>query len=92
MRRKHTASFKAKIALEALREAHTMAELSSRHGVHRIQIQEWKKRAVESLPQALGEKKQVQEQQKIIDELYRQIGKLKVENDWLKKKSEEFNV
>ena len=73
-----------------------MAELSSRHGVHRIQIQEWKKRAVESLPQALGEKKQVQsqvqEQQKIIDELYRQIGKLKVENDWLKKKSEEFNV
>ena len=94
MRKRHTASFKCRVALEAIRETHTLSELSSKHGVHRTQVQEWKKLALEVLPGAFEGKKKggskLKEQQQIVDELYRQIGQLKVENDWLKKKSEVF--
>ena len=58
MRRKYSAEFKAKVALAAMREGKTMAELSSQHGVHRIQIQGWKKQAIESLPTAFNKGKQ----------------------------------
>ena len=91
MRKKYSAKFKAKVALEAMREDKTMAELSSKHEVHRIQIQSWKKQAVESLAGVFNQgkaKSEAKDQSQLIDELYRQVGKLKVENDWLKKKSE----
>ena len=92
MRKKHSADFKAKVALEAIRENHTLAELSSKHGVHRVQIQDWKKQAVASIPHTFNKGKaqetQAQEKERLIEDLYCQIGRLKVENDWLKKKYE----
>lgn len=89
MRKKHSAQFKAKVAIDAMRESQTMGELSSKHGVHRVQIQQWKKRITEAAPNILATKSEtpkLSEQTKLIDDLYREIGRLKVENDWLKKK------
>ena len=94
MRKKHAAHFKAKVAIEAIQETKTMSELSSKHGVHRVQIQKWKSKAITALLDVFASKMEAsvaQKQTKLIDELYKQIGQLKVENDWLKKKSEVFN-
>ncbi len=83
-RRKFTAEFKAKVALEAVRERETLRELSSRFEVSPIMISRWKKEFLENSSNAFnGEKKE----KPSVDEekLYAQIGQLKVENDFLKK-------
>ena len=87
MRKSYSSSFKARVALEAIKEDRTMAELSSNFEVHRAQIQRWKKDVLEGLPQLFSNKKErkVKDDKRLIEELYRQIGKLKVEHDWLKK-------
>ncbi len=92
MRRRFSAEFKAKVALEAIREERTMAEISAKYEVHRIQIQKWKKEAMAGLAGVFGagNERKGEEEQKLIEELYREIGKLKVENDWLKKKADAF--
>lgn len=89
MKKSYPANFKAKVALAAIKEDKTMAELSSEFEVHRVQIQRWKKEALEELPNFFSgkKKKKGQDNAKLVDELYKQIGQLKVENDWLKKKS-----
>ncbi len=89
MRKQYGVKFKAKVALEAIREQKTIAELSSTYGVHRIQIQKWKKQVLDGLEAVFSKKSAslAQEQQKLSDELYKQIGQLKVENEWLKKTS-----
>jgi transposase len=88
IRRNHPPAFKAKVALEAIKEQKTIAELSSIYGVHSTQITKWKKKALDGISQFFSEK--FHEQQKsddeLIRELYTQIGKLQVEKDWLKKK------
>jgi transposase len=87
-RKRFSARFKAKVTLEALKERQTLNELSSKFGVHTNQISQWKKQAItdlESLFSASREKKE-KEHQYLESELYRQIGQLKVEIDWLKKK------
>lgn len=90
MRRRHTAGFKAKVALEAAKEEKTLAELSSKFGVHRVQIQGWKKALLNGLPKLFSVKgdKDRRKSEELIEELYKQIGQLRVENEWLKKKSE----
>ena len=90
MRKKHTVQLKAKVALEAIKEAKTMSEISSKYGVHTTQITAWKKKALEILPEAFSgsRKKAEADQAQIVEELYKQIGQLTVELDWLKKKSE----
>ena len=89
MRKTYSANFKAKVALAAIKEDKTMAELSSEFEVHRAQIQKWKKDALEELPNFFSTKRKKKEKNnaELVDELYKQIGQLKVENDWLKKKS-----
>lgn len=89
MRKTHDASFKAKVALAAIREESTMAELVSKFELNRVQISSWKKAALEGLPTLFGQKELVELKEKeiLIDDLYREIGKLKIENDFLKKKS-----
>jgi transposase len=89
MRKQYGAKLKAKVALEAIREQKTIAELSSSYGIHRVQIQKWKKQLLDGAEAMFSKKssRQAQEQQKLSDELYKQIGQLKVENEWLKKTS-----
>ena len=88
MRRNHDAAFKAKVALEALKGEKTIAQLSSEYGVHPSQIGQWRKRLLEALPEIFSGRrgKAAQDQEELEAELYRQIGQLKVELDWLKKK------
>ncbi len=86
-RRTFSAEFKAKVALEALSGAFTMAELSKRHGVHPNMIAEWKRRAQESLPDVFARKAERGDAAKDAElkELHAKIGKLTVENDFLSK-------
>lgn len=93
MRKSFSPDFMAKVALAAIKGDMTTAELSSKYEVHRSQINNWRKRALEGLREIFSSKrdKSIKDNEKIIDELYRQIGQLKVENDWLKKKAELFD-
>ena len=89
-RKRHSAEFKAKVALEAAKEIKTLNELASIYGVHPAQISQWKKQFLESVTEIFGKQKTSKNHSKKIDELYRQIGELTVERDWLKKKLEAF--
>jgi len=86
-RRQYDGIFKARIVLEALRERKTIAELASHYKVHPAVIAKGKKHAVGSLPELFSDKRDRdrQDQQALQEELYRQIGQLTVELDWLKK-------
>ena len=88
-RRNHTAGFKAKVALAAAKGDKTIAELASEYEVHPNQITQWKKQLLESLPEIFSRRRQNEQyqQEELTAELYQQIGQLKVELDWLKKKS-----
>jgi len=92
-RKKYTPAEKAKIALEAIKGEQTLAQISSRYAVHTTQINAWKKQLLAFLPDAFGEKTKQMEKthHQELAELYEQIGRLKVENDFLKKKSEVFH-
>ena len=91
-RRRFDAAFKAKVALEALKEEKTTSQLSSEYGVHPNQIQQWKKHLLLELPGIFSRNsnRSKDEKEGLTDELYKQIGQLKVELDWLKKKSEQL--
>ena len=88
-RRKYDSRFKAEVALEAIKNQQTISQIASQYGVHPNQVSKWKRKAVEGLVEVFsdGKERKERDQQKLIDELYRQIGQLKVELDWLKKKS-----
>lgn len=89
-RKKYTAEFKAKVALEAAKEIKTLSELSSRFEVHPVQISQWKRQLLESIARIFSTPKKNEESMKKLDELYRQIGEVTVERDWLKKKLQRF--
>jgi len=88
MRRKHSVAFKAKVALEAVKGEKTIAQISSEFGIHPNQIRKWRKDLLERLPDLFSDRrKRVEKDRDELEaELYRQIGQLKVELDWLKKK------
>lgn len=88
-RKRYDAQFKTKVALEAIREEKTISEIASQYGIHPNQIWAWKKRVLEFLPEVFAKRRQKtrNDEEDLISELYRQIGQLKVERDWLKKKS-----
>jgi transposase len=91
-RKYHSAAFKAKVALEALKERETINQIASRYEIHPNLITQWKKQLMDSSSDCFGKKQnQVSKEDVLKDELYQQIGKLKVEVDWLKKKSESLN-
>lgn len=88
IRKNHNGAFKAKVALEAVKGEKTLAQLSSEFGVHANQIGQWRKQLLNELPRLFAHRrtKHDKEQEDLVSELYRQIGQLKVELDWLKKK------
>jgi putative transposase len=89
VRRRHSSEFKAKVALEALKGQRTVNEIAAACGVHPMQVSQWKKQAVVELAGVFGERRS-REARAIEEErarLFQQIGQLKVELDWLKKKS-----
>lgn len=90
-RRVHDATFKTKVVLEALKGIKTLAQLSSDFGIHAQQITDWKRQALEGMPSLFesGTNKPgltIEQREQIEGPLFQQIGQLKVENDWLKKK------
>ena len=89
LRKNHDSAFKAKVALEATKGERTMAQISSEYGVHVNQIRQWRQKLLEELPGVFSDRRQKKdkETEEMTSELYRQIGQLKVELDWVKKKS-----
>jgi transposase len=83
----YTSEFKAKVALEAIRGDLTTNEISTKYGVHSTQISKWKQQAFSTIKTGFNSKheKASQSDEKLIDDLYRQIGQLTCENDFLKK-------
>jgi transposase-like protein len=91
-RSKHAASFKAQVALAALKEDRTVNELASKYSVHPTLVHGWKKQLLagaESLF-AGGAKAEATDTEAVQAELYEQIGRLKMELEWLKKKAAAF--
>ena len=92
-KKRHSPEFKAKVALEALKGVKPLHTLASEAGIHPVQITQWKKRAQELVAEGFRErrKKEASQDEKLKEELYKQIGQMKVELDWLKKKSGLFD-
>lgn len=90
MHKKFPVDFKAKVALAALKGDKTIAELASEFQVHTTQINAWKavlkERAAELFSGSSSTHETVKEQKDAIEELYKNVGQMQVENNWLKKK------
>jgi len=86
--RKHPPVFKARVAIEALREQKTISQIASLYSVHPTQINAWKRIAKQGLQALFTDKRKRVDKNKdeFIKELFQQIGQLTVERDWLKKK------
>jgi putative transposase len=87
-RRRFSAALKARVALEAIRGQKTAAELAGEYQVHPSQITQWKKQLLEAAQEVFGDRRgqDRQRQEELVGQLYQQIGQLKVELDFLKKK------
>jgi len=89
MRKSYTAEFKARVALEAIKEESTIAEIASKYEVHPNQVTTWKKNFIENSAQLFIDKrtKKAKKHAEVKEErLYKTIGKLQVENEFLRKK------
>ena len=89
-RKSYTASFKAKVGLEAIRGVKTVNEIGQEHGVHPAQVGQWQREILErsgTLFEAKRGPKKAEDGQEAPERLYSEIGRLKMELDWLKKKS-----
>ena len=91
-RRQHSAEFKFRVALAAAREVNTVSELASQHDVHPTVIRKWKQQLLRDGPHVFAQANgQVQREQESKEtELYEQIGRLKMELEWVKKKAAQF--
>jgi transposase-like protein len=86
-RKRHPASFKAKVALEAAKQTKTVAELAKTFQVHPVQISQWKKQLLDGAESLFrdGRRREREEGQAVQAELYERIGRLNMEVEWLKK-------
>ena len=87
-RRRFTAEFKARVALEALRKRDTVRTIAARHGIHPIQVRRWKRQLIEGLPEVFSEdtsRELAEEREAEIRDLETRIEKLTVERDFLQR-------
>lgn len=91
-RRQHSKAFKFKVALEAISEQKSISEIASEYEVHPTMVRNWKKQLLEEGAEVFGRsrKREEREQAEQESELYEQIGRLKMELEWLKKKAAPF--
>src|SRR2546423_1398648 len=87
LRKQYSNQFKVKVALEAMKGQKTANEIASENGVHPTQIAQWKKQALDELPNVFARpgSERAKSEEALIASLYQQIGQLKVEVDFLKK-------
>ena len=88
-RKQYSAKFKARVAIEAIRGERTLNQLGSQYGVHPVQVAQWRRAALEQLEEIFVDGRQRKDRAEEVekDALYEEIGRLKVELDWLKKKA-----
>ena len=91
-KKRYPAAFKARVALEAAKQTGTLAELSGKYKVHSVQISQWKKQLLDGIESLFrdGRRRDHDKNQAIQAELYEQIGRIKMEVEWLKKKAARF--
>lgn len=90
-RKTYTGKFKTTVALEAIKGELTTNQIAKKYDVHPQMVTQWKKKAIEGLPELLSQRSSNNadtNQEELTNQLYQQIGQLKVELDWLKKKSQ----
>lgn len=86
MRRRFNGAVKARVAIEALREQKTAAQIASEFECHTSQVARWKKEAIEGLPTLFATRVGERSEGRVLAGLYEQIGRLKMELEWFKKK------
>ena len=88
IKKKHSAGFKAKVALELIKGTETISSICSKYSIHPTQAGKWKQKVIEGIEAVFSDKwsNEIKDKNEVIDELHRQIGQMKVELDWLKKK------
>ncbi len=88
-RKIHTPEFKAKVAVDAIKGLKTSSQLASQYQIHPVQISGWKKQAIQSMPETFrrGKPEKKKSEETLTAPLFEEIGRLKMELDWLKKKS-----
>jgi len=88
-RKKYSKELKSRIAIDAIKGQKTMSELASEYGVHSNQIRKWKKQLLEAAPDIFtrGKDKEAEKKEVERDRLYKKVGQLQIEVDWLKKKT-----
>lgn len=92
-RKKHNASFKAKVAMEAMLGIKTVAQIAKEYGVHPVQVSQWKTVIRERLPELFdGGGKQGEDTERLVADLHQKIGELTVDLDYLKKKSKQLGL
>ncbi|RKQ14118.1 transposase [Oceanobacillus bengalensis] len=92
-RKRYTSEFKSQIVLEILKEEKTISEISSEHGIHTNQLRQWRKAALEQMPQIFEKDNKKVDQMKEdyenqIENLYAEVGRLTTQLSWLKKNLE----
>jgi putative transposase len=91
LRKVHDSGFKARVALDAVKERETVSQLAKRHDVHPTQVHEWKRRLLDQASSVFDRGNSAKKTEDFdAAELYEEIGRLKMELDWVKKKAAQF--
>ena len=92
-RRRHSPEFKVRVALEAIKGLKTSSEIASEYGVHPVQISQWKRQLLDNATDVFDSnrsQKELADAEAREGDLYEQVGRLKMELEWLKKKAAKF--
>jgi transposase-like protein len=90
IKKQHSERFKSEVALAAIKEEKTIAEIAGQFSVHPTQVKAWKRQALEALPSLFGKGAHTNDSEEIISRLERKVGQLALENDFLKKSWQKY--